>query len=124
MAQDFITVNPQAAERLARRSSASLVQLKTEQVAMRARLLAPGTMKQKIRVVPAVGLNPIGIVVSDHPATTFVLHGTKPHTIRPRSRKMLRFESGGKTVFARVVHHPGTKPNNFLLAALLSVKSV
>jgi hypothetical protein len=124
MARDFITVNPQVAERLARKASVSLVQLKTEQVAMRARLLAPGTMKQKIHVIPAVGLNPIGIVVSDHPATTYVLHGTKPHVIRPRARKMLRFEVGGRTVFARVVHHPGTKANNFLLAALLSVKSV
>jgi hypothetical protein len=58
--------------------------------------------------------------------------GTRPHIIRPTGGKMLRFNAGGfvpKTmprslssgsgspgsgqVFAREVHHPGTKPRNF-----------
>lgn len=122
MPADFITVNSKAAERLARRSSAAVVTRKTEQVAARARVLAPGSMRLHIRTVPARGYNPIGIIMSDHPATSYVLHGTRPHTIRPRkSGGALRFVVGGRVVYARVVHHPGTKANNFLLKALLSV---
>lgn len=34
--------------------------------------------------------------------------GTRPHTIRPRSGKVLRFRVGGVTIFARSVNHPGT----------------
>jgi hypothetical protein len=81
-------------------------------------------MAHHIRVIPVKGYNPVGIVMSDHPASTFVLHGTRPHIIRPSRRSRLRFEVGGKVVFARLVHHPGTKANNFLLKALLAVKTV
>ena len=59
--------------------------------------------------------------------------GTRPHIIRPKRAKALRFQKGrympktnpggkfrgpgkvigGKTVFAKQVHHPGTKPRHF-----------
>lgn len=39
----------------------------------------------------------------------FLDEGVKPHTIRPRNAKALRFIVGGRVVFARVVHHPGTR---------------
>ncbi|WP_245600892.1 hypothetical protein [Streptomyces sulphureus] len=57
-------------------------------------------------------------IISTHPATLYVLHGTRPHTIRPRRRRALRFPYGARTVFAAVVHHPGTRANNFLMEAL------
>ncbi|WP_326597126.1 hypothetical protein [Streptomyces sp. NBC_01803] len=59
-----------------------------------------------------------GIIVCDHPATRYVLDGTRPHVIRPRRRQALRFEVGGRTVFAAYVRHPGTRPNPFLTRAL------
>jgi hypothetical protein len=43
--------------------------------------------------------------------------GTKPHMIYPRRKQVLKFKSGtliGGDVFARSVHHRGTKPNRFL----------
>lgn len=40
--------------------------------------------------------------------------GTKPHIITPKSAKTLRFNSRGKIVYAKVVRHPGTKPNKYL----------
>lgn len=40
--------------------------------------------------------------------------GTRPHIIRPRNAKVLRFKVGGKVVYASLVRHPGTKPNRFL----------
>jgi hypothetical protein len=44
--------------------------------------------------------------------------GTRAHIIRPRNAKVLRFTVGGAVVFAQEVHHPGTKPNRFLLDAM------
>ncbi|MGH3783139.1 MAG: hypothetical protein ACRDZY_02225 [Acidimicrobiales bacterium] len=46
------------------------------------------------------------------------MDGTPPHLITPSRRKALRFLSGGQVVFARVVHHPGTRANPFLVRAL------
>jgi hypothetical protein len=58
----------------------------------------------------------------------FVERGTRPHVIRPRTRKALRFaadagsarltgtpRSGGRVRFARRVQHPGTRPQPFML---------
>lgn len=117
---DFLTVNPAAAQGLASRAALPLVRATTEEVAMRARLLAPGSMKDQIRAVTLPGAVPRGLVICDHPKTQLVLFGTKKHDIRPKKGKFLVFtpKGGGGKVFARIVHHPGTKPNNFLLKAL------
>lgn len=41
--------------------------------------------------------------------------GTRPHIIRPKNAKLLRFVAkDGKIVFAKVVRHPGTKANQYL----------
>ena len=34
---------------------------------------------------------------------------TSPHDIVPVKAKALRFRSGGKTIFTKIVHHPGSK---------------
>lgn len=43
--------------------------------------------------------------------------GTKPHIIRPRRKRALKFQAGGRTVFAKKVNHPGTRANPFLIRA-------
>ncbi len=61
-------------------------------------------------------------------AAAYLEFGTKPHTITPRAAKALRFaasaggarlsgspRSGAAVVFAKVVHHPGTKPYPFMV---------
>lgn len=40
--------------------------------------------------------------------------GTRPHIITPRKKQTLRFHHRGRIVYAKIVHHPGTKPNRFL----------
>jgi hypothetical protein len=40
--------------------------------------------------------------------------GTKPHLIKARTRRTLRFFSKGFMVYAQMVRHPGTKPNRYL----------
>ena len=41
------------------------------------------------------------------PHALFVHWGTRPHKIKPKNKKMLRFPVGGKFAFAREVNHPG-----------------
>jgi hypothetical protein len=36
--------------------------------------------------------------------------GSSPHFILPRFAKVLKFDVGGETVFAKYVQHPGTAP--------------
>jgi hypothetical protein len=57
-------------------------------------------------------------VESTHEATMYVIKGTRPHQIRPRTRQVLKFTTKRGVVFARVVNHPGSKPNDFLTKAL------
>jgi phage gpG-like protein len=49
---------------------------------------------------------------------------TKPHVIRPRNGKALRFMMGGKAVFAKEVNHPGSKmpERSFLRSALSDMR--
>ena len=51
------------------------------------------------------------------PYAGYVEFGTAPHTIRPKAGKTLRFTVDGKVVYARVVNHPGTKPQPFVQPA-------
>lgn len=93
-----------------------------ERVENRARQLAPGSMSRQIRSEMGREGNEItGYVISDHPATIYVVSGTRPHIIRPVRAQALRFQVGGRTVFAKIVYHPGTQANNFLAQALREV---
>ncbi len=47
------------------------------------------------------------------PYARFVDQGTRPHKIRPRRRKALRWAVEGGFAFAKVVNHPGTRPRRF-----------
>lgn len=48
----------------------------------------------------------------------FVRGGTKPHEIRARLKKVLRWETPKGVFFAEKVDHPGTKPNPYHLRVL------
>lgn len=92
----------------------------------RARVLAPvrtGRLRSSIRAEPPRIFSLRGSVTvgSDLEYAAFVNDGTKAHIIRPKRAKVLRFQVGGRTVFARLVHHPGTKPRPFLDRALREV---
>lgn len=121
MAKDFITVNPSKMNALRGRASVDLVVKTTYKVSAIAKILAPGSMKEHIRTVPSAGL---GLVISDHPATTFVIYKTQAHRITAKKKGgMLRFTINGEIMFRRSVWHPGNQhPNNFLLKALEASK--
>lgn len=124
MARDFLTIDRSKLESVARKGSAVLVQRLTLRTAAIAAATAPGHMGQTVRpIFKGSKANPLGIVMVDHPAASFVMNGTSPHTILPRRRNgVLRFTVGGRIVFSRRVDHPGTKPNPFLWKAMLAAK--
>lgn len=47
--------------------------------------------------------------VATTPQAKFTNDGTRPHKIRPRNAKVLRFKYRGRIVYAREVNHPGNK---------------
>ena len=58
------------------------------------------------------------IVIEMNETGVFVEFGTPPHTIRAKDAKALHWKSGGKDIFAKVVNHPGTRPNPFIRNAI------
>jgi HK97 gp10 family phage protein len=59
-----------------------------------------------------------GIIIWMAEYGKFVEFGTPPHTINPNSKKALKFKVGKrgnkKEIFAKVVHHPGSRPQPFI----------
>lgn len=52
--------------------------------------------------------------------TWFENYGTRPHIIRPKNKKYLRFvASDGRIVFTKLVHHPGTTGSFFITRAMI-----
>jgi hypothetical protein len=93
---------------------------RVRRVEAEAKRRAPGSMGDGIRsrLDRTAAGDFRGVITSTHPATIYVVSGTRPHVIRPVRARALRFTVGGRVVFATVVHHPGTRANNFLAEAL------
>lgn len=95
---------------------------RVRRVEAEARRRAPGSMGEgrnlTVLIRPGPGGDFQGVINVRHPAALYVLGGTRPHVIRPVRARALRFTVGSQTVYAKVVHHPGSKPNNFLKEAL------
>jgi hypothetical protein len=68
------------------------------------------------RPLPPDHIGPGMRVGSESPIALLHHEGTRPHTIVPRVKQMLRFtpQGGSGFVFARRVEHPGTQPNRYL----------
>lgn len=82
-----------------------------------------GRLRSSIKADPprVFTLRPSVTIGSNVEYAEWVHDGTRPHTIRPRRAKALRFVVGGRVVYAKVVDHPGTKPRPFLDRALREV---
>ena len=51
------------------------------------------------------------------PHALFVNFGTRPHIIRPKEKKALRWVMGNRFIFAKFVRHPGYKGDAYILDA-------
>ena len=86
-----------------------------------------GALFQSVYSRKITGGYEIGHDLQRAPHALFVHWGTKPHVIRPKDRKVLRWASDGKSypssargdffIFAREVHHPGYKGDPWLKRA-------
>lgn len=56
----------------------------------------------------------IGPNLEKAPYAPYVEFDTKPHVIKAKNARMLRFKINGRTVYARQVNHPGTKGQRFV----------
>lgn len=71
--------------------------------------------EMRARVIGAEGVE----FYDTAPQALFIEEGTPAHVIRPKNAKALRFFGPtGQPVFAREVHHPGTKADPFLEPAI------
>ena len=106
------------------------IEQRAQRVLISARALTPkhtGRLVSTLRIEAGdAALGPYRDIAIGYPGRTdylgYVIYGTEPHVIRPTRAKALRFLSGGKIVFSRVVHHPGTKANDFMIRALNSAQ--
>jgi hypothetical protein len=81
------------------------------------RHVVTGALLQSLynRAIP--GGREVGHDPARAPHAIFVHFGTKPHEIRPRNKKALRWASGNGFVFAKVVKHPGYRGDPYLFNA-------
>lgn len=112
--------------RVIRDASARELRTAGRQVVNRAKVLAPvdtGRLRASIEgsLNRTWTLRPRFTVGSSVEYAPMVHDGTRPHVIRPRNARALRFVVGGRVVYARVVHHPGTRARPFLDRALAEV---
>lgn len=92
----------------------------TRRIANQARQRVPvrtGNLGRSILEDPVTMVGPFraegGVTAHAHYAAA-VHEGSRPHLIRARNAAALRFEMGGRTIFATEVHHPGVRARPFL----------
>lgn len=69
-----------------------------------------GRLKRSRRVrISTTGSRFSATVEYTQPYGEMLDQGTRPHVIRPRRARVLRFVSGGRVVYTRRVNHPGTR---------------
>lgn len=94
-------------------------------VESRAKVLAPvdtGRLRNSIKIRRKLTLRGPGWqVYTNVEYAPMVETGTRPHVIRAKNKKALRFRVGGQTVIVAKVNHPGTRAQPFLSRAVREV---
>lgn len=94
---------------------------------MRAAPSKTGTARRSITHEVAPG-GESGRVGSNLDYIGVIVNGSAPHIIVPKNKKVLAFRAGGGQVFAKIVHHPGTRPQPFfdegLAASLTDIERI
>lgn len=61
------------------------------------------------------------VIGSENPIAHLHHEGSRPHLILPKKATLLNFGGYGTIVYAKAVHHPGTRPNRYLTDPLDAV---
>ncbi|UYL88134.1 hypothetical protein SEA_EVAA_23 [Gordonia phage Evaa] len=115
-----VSIDPAALAAVVRPILSGQMSSLTRRIATQARADVPvrtGNLGRSIREDPVVFRGPFRVesgVTATAPYAAAVHEGTRPHVIRPRRGNVLAFDIGGRTIFAREVHHPGTRARPFL----------
>lgn len=74
-----------------------------------------GDLKKSISYEVLLVRGSLATKITAHDKKAVMHHeGTRPHVITPRRKQTLRFHHRGRIVYAKIVYHPGTRPNRFL----------
>lgn len=74
-----------------------------------------GNLKSAIKVTKeGEGRYRVGPDLTQAPYAWYVEFGTKPHIIKAKPGKSLKFQKDGKTIYAKQVRHPGTKAQPYV----------
>lgn len=76
-----------------------------------------GALEQSLRWIKANDEHVIYNDLQRAPHARFVHWGTRPHVIRPKKRKALRWPVGGTFAFAKKVNHPGYEGDAYFVKA-------
>ena len=81
-----------------------------------------GRLASSIRVQMSLDAQGLNVRIgSSHRLALLHHNGSRPHLIRAKGLGVMRFTSRGRVVYARVVLHPGTRPNRYLTDNLRKV---
>lgn len=84
-------------------------------MAMRQAGKKTGQLAANMRSNVSVDFRGIKVEVGSNVKHALMHHqGTRPHFIRPKRARALRFMQRGRIRYAQKVLHPGTKPNRYL----------
>ncbi|MCZ7478882.1 hypothetical protein [Micromonospora sp. WMMC273] len=121
VARIVLDVDQGDVEQIGRDFALELVTDVTRRTYNRANVLTPvdtGNLRAHNQMVVDVApARVVGTVFNDAEYADVVHDGSGPYTIRPRRAKALRFEVGGRVVFARKVRHPGTRARPWIARA-------
>lgn len=106
----------------AMRQSAGNAEVTTQNVLIQSATYIKQDMEMRAPVRTGKLKQSIAIKVDAHKVTigpntdyaAYVEFGTKPHEIRPKNKKALSWIGPNGRRYAKVVHHPGTRPNPFV----------
>lgn len=117
-----VRVNRAQADRVAQQHGDRLVTLAMVRTFSRASVTAPvdtGNLRALHRMSKRSGKRKVvGKVTSAADYSMAVHNGARPHVIRARRAKALRFQQGGRIVYRASVNHPGVRARPWLARAL------
>jgi hypothetical protein len=120
-----IDISEGRARALAVSKSLPLVTNTTRKILNRAKVLAPvdtGRLRSSGRMaIKITHIGPTGVVTFPVRYAQFVHDGTRPHIIRARRKKVLKFKVGSAVLYRPLVHHPGTRARPWLERAMVEV---
>ncbi len=78
------------------------------------RHIVTGALFQSLFNRPVANGREVGHDTRRAPQAFYVIQGSKPHDIRPKKRKALRWVQGNRFIFAKFVKHPGYEGDGYI----------